>query len=159
MRLVVGGDGLFGDAAVAAEAETGAERPAPALRCAGLPLRTGDLGAWLPRPGHPDGLGDEFGGTPCPLHGKFGEHGAGKLIHGPAWLLALQRAHGLCEFFQAEDADGVIEQAQLGACRTWRHLATVTDWAATYGEPASPRKRVAPRYSQDEAGHPVVGKT
>jgi hypothetical protein len=53
-----------------------------------LPPRAGDLGAWLPHPGHPDGLGDEFGGAPCPLHGEFGEHGAGKLVCGPAGLLA-----------------------------------------------------------------------
>jgi hypothetical protein len=37
-----------------------------------------------------------------------------------------QRPHGLGEFFQAEDADRVIEQAELGAGRTRRHAATVT---------------------------------
>ncbi|HUZ23862.1 MAG TPA: hypothetical protein VMV07_08850 [Streptosporangiaceae bacterium] len=62
-------------------------------------------------PGHPDGLGDELGGTPRPLHGQLGEHSAGKLVHGPAGPLALQHAHGLGELFQAEDADWVIEQA------------------------------------------------
>jgi hypothetical protein len=61
------------------ELESGSERPVPDFGRAGLPPRTGDLGAWLPRSGHPDGLG----GALCTLHGKFGEHGAGKLVHGP----------------------------------------------------------------------------
>ena len=69
-------------------------------------------------PGQPDGLGDELGGTPGPLHGKFGEHGAGQLVRGAAGLLALERADGLGELFQAENADRVIEQAQLGTHRT-----------------------------------------
>ena len=104
-----------GSGHLSAGLEAGGARPVPDFFCAGLPLRTGDLGAWLPRPGQPDGLGDELGGTPGPLHGEFGEHGAGKLFHGPAGLLALKRAHGLGEFFQAEDTGRVIEQARLGA--------------------------------------------
>src|SRR6266576_2440313 len=62
--LVVCRDRLFRDAAVGAGLEAGGARPVPDFFCAGLPLRTGDLGAWLPRPGQPDGLGDELGGTP-----------------------------------------------------------------------------------------------
>src|ERR1035438_1521351 len=41
---------LFRDAAIATELESGAECPAPYFGRAGLPPRTGDLGAWLPRP-------------------------------------------------------------------------------------------------------------
>ena len=79
----------------------------------GVPAAAGtrDLGAWLLRPGYADGLGDEVGGAPCPFHGKFGEHGAGEFVCGLAGPLAFQLAHGPGEFFQAEDADGVIEQA------------------------------------------------
>ena len=62
-----------------------------------------------------DGLGDKVGGAPCPFHGKLGEHGAGELIDGAAGLLAFQHPHGLGEFFQAEAADWVVEQAALGA--------------------------------------------
>ena len=68
-----------------------------------------------PGPGHPDGLGDEVGGAPGSFHAKLGEHGAGELVHGAAGLLAFQRPHGIGEFFQAEGADRVIEQAELGA--------------------------------------------
>jgi len=111
MCLVVCRDRPLRDAAIAAELKTGAERPVPDFLCAGLPSRTGDLGSWLPRPGQPDGLGDEFGGAPRPLHGKLGEHGAGQLVRGLAGPLALERAYGLRELFQAEDTDRVIEQA------------------------------------------------
>ena len=111
MCLVICRDRLFRDAAIAAKLESGAERPVPYFPCTGLPPRTSYLGAWLLSPGHSDGLGDEFCGTPRPLHGKFGEHGAGKLVHGSAGALALQRADGLGEFFQAEDTGRVIEQA------------------------------------------------
>jgi hypothetical protein len=121
--LVIFRDRLFRDAAIAGELESGAERPAPDFGCAGLPPRTGDLGARLPRPGDPDGLADELGGPPRPLHGEVVEHGEGKLVHWPAWTLALQRAHGLGELFQAEDTGRVIEQAYRGARR---HPFTVT---------------------------------
>jgi hypothetical protein len=70
---------------------------------------------WLPGPGLPDCLGDELGGTPCPLHGEFGEYGAGKLIDDPAGPLAFQGAHGFGEFFESEGAGRVVEQAQLRA--------------------------------------------
>lgn len=120
--LVIRRDRLFRDAAIAGELESGAERSAPDFGCAGLPPRTGDLGARLPRPGDPDGLADELSGPPRPLHGKVVEHGAGKLAHWPAWPLAVQRAHGLGELFQAEDTGRVIEQAYWG---TRRHLTTL----------------------------------
>ena len=48
------------------------------------------------------------------------------LFDNPAGPLAFQGAYGFSEFFQAEDADRVIEQADLGAGRTRRHAATVT---------------------------------
>ena len=115
MCLVVCRDGLFGDDAVGADLEAVAGRPFPDLGRAGLPAGTGDLGAWLPCPGDPDGLGDEVGGAPCPFHGKLGEHGAGELIVGAAWLLAFERLYGLGELFQAEGADRFVEQAALGA--------------------------------------------
>src|SRR6266568_4784585 len=152
MRLVVRRDRLLRDAAIAVELETGAERPAPDFGCAGLPLRTVDLGAWPPRPGHLDGLGDELGGTPRPLHGKFGEHGAGKLIHCPAGPLAFQRAYGLREHFQAEDTHRVIEQAQLGPGTAW----TAAGMCPMVRRRARPPRRVCPRPSApgraEEAG-------
>src|SRR5713226_7944625 len=95
--LVIRRDRLFRDAAIAGELESSAERPAPDFGCAGLPPRTGDLGARLPRPGDPDGLADELSSPPRPLHGKVVENGAGKLVHWPAWTLTVQRAHGLGE--------------------------------------------------------------
>jgi len=70
---------------------------------------------WLAWPGQPDGLGDEVGGAPRSLDRQFGEHGAGKLLHGAAGPLALELAHGRGEFVRAEDAHRVIEQAQRGA--------------------------------------------
>jgi hypothetical protein len=42
--------------------------------------------------GQCDGVDDEFGGAVRAFHGKFGEHGAGELVHSVAWLLAFQRA-------------------------------------------------------------------
>ena len=116
MGLVVRRDGLWGDGAVAADLEAVAGGPFPDFGCAGLPLGTGDLGAWLPCPGHPDGLGNAVGGAPAYISSaKPGEHGAGRLRPaGTAGLLAFQRPHGIGEFFQAEDADRVIEQAELG---------------------------------------------
>ena len=69
----------------------------------------------LTRPGQPDGLGHEVGGALRSLDCQFREHGAGKLLHGASGPLALELAHGLGEFVQAEDAHRVIEQAQLGA--------------------------------------------
>ena len=66
-------------------------------------------------PGPAGSLGDELGGTPRPLHGEFGEYGAGELIDGPAGLLAFQGAHGFSEFFESEGAGRVVEQAQLRA--------------------------------------------
>jgi hypothetical protein len=101
---------VFRDAAIAAELESGGEGPVPDFGCAGLPPRTGDLGARILRPGDPDGLGNEFGGTPRPFHGKFGENGAGELVCGLARPLAFQRPYGLGEFVQAEDTDRVVEQ-------------------------------------------------
>src|ERR1019366_8649268 len=80
MCLVVCRDRLLRDAAIAAGLEPCAERPVPDLGRAGLPPRAGDLGAWLSCPGHPDGLADELGGAPRPLHGQLGEQGAGKLF-------------------------------------------------------------------------------
>jgi len=77
-----------------------------------------DLGVWSPGPGQPDRLGDELGGTPRPLHGEFGEYGAGKLTGGPAGSLEFQGAHGFGEFFESEGTGRVIEQAQLRARRT-----------------------------------------
>ena len=115
MCLVECRDGLFRDGAVGADLETVAGRPFPYLGCAGLPAGTGDLGARLPGPGDPDGLGDEVGGAPCPFHGELGEHGAGELIDGAAGSSAFECLHGLGEFFQAEGADRVVEQAVLGA--------------------------------------------
>ena len=88
--------------------------PIPDFGRAGLPLGAGDLGAWLPGPGDPDGLGDEVGAAPRRFHGKLGEHGAGKLAGSAAGLLAFEHPRGLGEFFQAEGADRVIEQAALG---------------------------------------------
>ena len=114
MGLVVCRDGLWRDSAVAADLEAVAGRPFADFGCTSLPLGTGDLGAWLPCAGHPDGFGDEVGGAPGSFHAKLGEHGAGELVHGAARLLVFQRPHGLGEFFQAEDADRVIEQAELG---------------------------------------------
>ncbi len=115
MCRVVYRDRALRDAAIAAKLKTGAECPAPDFPCTRLPPRTRDLGAEFPRPGHPDGLGDEFCGTPRPLHGKLGEHSAGKLRHGPAGPLAFKRAHSLHELVQAEDTDGIVKQAQLWA--------------------------------------------
>jgi len=43
------------------------EGPVSDLLGAGLPQRPDDLGARRPRPRHPDGLGDQFIGPPCPL--------------------------------------------------------------------------------------------
>ncbi len=63
---------------------------------------------------------------PGSFHGQFGEDGAGELVHGAAGPLAFQLARGLGELVQAEDADRVIEQAQLGAGWTRWHAATVT---------------------------------
>lgn len=114
MCLVVRRDGLFGDGAVGADLEAVAGRPLPDLGRAGLPAGAGDVGAWLPGPGDPDGLGDEVGGAPGPFHGELGEHGAGELIDGAAWPLPVERLHGLGEFFEAEAADRVVEQAALG---------------------------------------------
>src|SRR3982074_3738442 len=68
MCLVVCRDRLLPDAAVAAGLEPCAERPVPDFGRAGLPPRAADLGAWRSCPGHPDGLGDELGGAPRPLH-------------------------------------------------------------------------------------------
>jgi hypothetical protein len=73
----------------------------------------------------PDALRSVFAGLPASLRRgalrsldcQFGEHGAGKLLHGAAGPLALELAHGRGEFVQAEDAHRVIEQAQLGAAR------------------------------------------
>ncbi len=115
MCLVVCRDRLLRDAAVGAGLEACVQRPVPDFRCAGLPPRAANLAAWLPGPGQPDRLGDELGGTPRPLHGEFGEYGAGKLIDGPAGPLAFQCPHGFSEFFQPEGAGRVIEQSQLGA--------------------------------------------
>ncbi len=115
MCLVVCRDRLLWDAAVGAGLEAGVLCPVPDFRCAGLPPRAADLGVWLPGPGQPDCLGDELGGTPCPLHGEFGEYGAGELIGGPAGLLAFQGLYGFSEFVESEGAGWVIEQAQLRA--------------------------------------------
>ena len=91
------------------------QRAVPDFGCAGLPPRAADLGVWLPRPGQPDRLGDELGGTPRPLDGEFGGYGAGKLTGGPAGPLPFQGAHGVSEFFEPEGAGRVIEQAELRA--------------------------------------------
>ena len=59
------------------------------------------------------------------LMASSAEYGAGNLRHGPAGPGAPERAHGQREFFHAEQADRVIEQAPLRALWT-RHAATVT---------------------------------
>ena len=105
MHLVICHDRLIRDAAVTTDVEVGPERPGPDLPGAGPSPRTGDLSPWPPRPGHPDGLSDQLGGTTRPLHAEFGEHGARQLLHRLAGLLALQRAHGLHELFQAKGTD------------------------------------------------------
>lgn len=113
--LVVCGDGRSGDGAVAADLESVAGRPFPDFGCAGLLPRAGDLGTRLARPGDPDGLADEVAGAACPFHGQLGEQGAGDLVCGLAGPPAFQLAHGRGEFFQAEGADRVVEQAELAA--------------------------------------------
>ena len=109
---------MLWDASVAADFEAHADSPLPDLGRTGVPPRAGDLGTWLRRPGQPDRLGHEFGGTPRPLHGKFGKYGARKLLYGQSRSLVLERAHGFREFFQAVDPDRVIEQANRGTCRS-----------------------------------------
>ena len=115
MCLVVCRDCLFGDGAVGADLEAVAGCPLPDLGRAGLPAGGGDLGAGLPGAGDPDCLGDEVGGAACSFHGEFGEHGGGELIDGAAGTPAFELLHGPGEFFQAEGADRVVEQAVLGA--------------------------------------------
>lgn len=67
----------------------------------------------------------KLGGAPGRLDGKFGEYGAGEVVGGPPGPFPLQRAHRLGEFFQAEDQDRVIEQAELRTRWMLRHAATV----------------------------------
>jgi hypothetical protein len=137
MCLVVCHDDVLRDAAIAARLKPCAQRPVPDFPRARLPPRAGDLGTWLSGPGHPDGLGDKIGGTPRPLHGQLGEYSAGKLVRGAAGPLALQRAHGLSEFFQAEVTDRVVEQTEWTTQRTGHHAATVTGAAGPYAAPCS----------------------
>jgi len=113
--LVVCRNGLSGDGAVAADLEAVAGCPFPDFGRAGLPSRAGDLGVRLPGPGHFDGLSDEVGGPPRSFHGELGEYGAGEFVYGLAGSLVFQLAHGLGEFFKAEGADRVVEQAVLGS--------------------------------------------
>lgn len=95
-----------------------------------LPPGTGDLGARVARPRHPDGLGVELASAPGPFHGKLGEYGAGKLVRGPPGSFAFQGAHGLDKLVQTEGTDWVVEQPQLGAYWIRRH-ATVARRSVT----------------------------
>lgn len=86
-----------------------------------MPPATGDLTTRLPRPGHPDGLGNQVGGAPGSFHTQLSKHRAGQLSSGAVRLLAFEPPHSLAELTEGEIANGVVEQPELAADSARRH--------------------------------------